>query len=346
MGLFAGITGLAILGGPVIGGAVVQGLAWQWIFWLNVPIGIALIPLVARHLAEARGPRTAFDVTGLALSGAGLLGLVWGLIRGNAAGWGSPQVYGSLAGGLALMGAFTAWERRARSPMLPMSFFRNVPYVSANAAGFAMTAAMMAGVVFFVQYLQASLGEGPLAAGVRLLPLTATLFVVAPIAGRLVTRLGERPIVVMGLLSQTAGLVWMALSTGHPYPVLIPSMVLTGVGVSAAMPATQNAAIGAVRREAIGTASGVYNAMRQVGGAFGIAIASAVFAAVGSFASPAAVSHGVRAALLVTAAISATGALAGTGLTARRVPGLPGSAGNTTGPGASAEKGTCLTGSG
>jgi EmrB/QacA subfamily drug resistance transporter len=330
MGLFAGITGLAILGGPVIGGMVVQGLAWQWIFWLNVPIGIALVPLVCRHMAEAHGPRTPFDAAGLALSGAGLLGLVWGLIRGNSAGWGSPQVYGPLAAGTALIAAFVAWERRARSPMLPMSLFRNVRYVSANAAGFTMTAAMMSGVVFFVQYLQASLGEGPLAAGVRLLPLTATLFVVAPIAGRFVARLGERPIVVAGMLGQTAGLVWLALSTGGSYPALIPGMVLTGVGVSAAMPAAQNAAISSVSREAIGTASGVYNAMRQVGGAFGIAIASAVFAAAGSFASPAAVSHGVRMALLVTAAISASGALAGVGLRATRVAGLPASAPRVT----------------
>ena len=318
MGMFAGITGLAILGGPVIGGAVVQGLAWQWIFWLNVPIGVALIPLIYRHLAEAHGPRTPFDVTGLALSGAGLLGLVWGLVRGNAAGWGSPQVYGPLAGGAALLVAFAAWERRARSPMLPMSLFRNVPYVSANSAGFTMTGAMMGGVVFFVQYLQAALGEGPLAAGVRLLPLIATLFVVAPIAGRLVTRVGERPIVVLGLVCQAAGLVWLAVSSAGSYPALIPGMVLTGVGVSAAMPAAQNAAIGAVGREAIGTASGVYNAMRQVGGAFGIAIASAAFAAAGGFASPAAVSHGVRMALLATAAIAAAGALTGTGLRGRR----------------------------
>jgi MFS family permease len=178
-------------------------------------------------------------------------------------------------------------------------------------------------VVFFVQYLQASVGEGPLAAGVRLLPLTATLFVVAPIAGRFVARVGERPIVVMGMLCQTAGLVWIALGTGGSYPALIPGMVLAGVGVSAAMPAAQNAAIGAVRREAIGTASGVYNAMRQVGGAFGIAIASAVFSAAGGFASPAAVSHGVRMALLATAAISAVGALAGVGLRATRAAGLP-----------------------
>jgi EmrB/QacA subfamily drug resistance transporter len=325
MGTFAGITGLAILGGPVLGGVVVQGLAWQWIFWLNVPIGVALIPLVCRYMAEAHGPRTRFDVAGLALSGAGLLGLVWGLIRGNTAGWGSPQVYGPVAAGAALIAAFVAWERRARTPMLPVRLFRNAPYVSANIAGFTMTGAMMSGVVFFMQYLQASLGEGPLAAGVRLLPLSATLFIIAPIAGRLVARVGERPIVMTGMACQAAGMVWMAISISGSYPALIPSMVLTGVGVSAAMPAAQNGAIGAVSREMIGTASGVYNAMRQVGGAFGIAIASAVFAAAGSFASPAAVSHGVRAALLVTAAIAATGALAGVGLRTRRAAGHPAS---------------------
>ena len=330
MGMFAGITGLAILGGPVIGGVVVQGLAWQWIFWLNVPIGVALIPLVSRHMTEAHGPRPPFDVAGLALSGGGLLGLVWGLIRGNAAGWGSPQVYAPLAAGTALIVAFAAWERRARYPMLPLSLFRNVPYVAANAAGFTMTGAMMSGVVFFVQYLQASLDEGPLGAGVRLLPLTATLFIVAPVAGRLVARVGERPIVVTGMLCQTAGFAWMALGTGGSYAALIPGMVLTGVGVSAAMPAAQNAAIGAVRPEAIGTASGVYNAMRQVGGAFGIAIASVVFSAAGGFASPVAVSHGVRAALLVAAAISAAGALAGAGLRATRAASLAASAPATT----------------
>jgi EmrB/QacA subfamily drug resistance transporter len=318
MGTFAGITGLAILAGPVLGGVVVQGLAWQWIFWLNVPIGAVLIPLVGRYLAEAHGPRTRFDLAGLALSGAGLLGLVWGLIGANSVGWGSPQVYGPLAAGVALLAAFVAWERRAASPMLPASLFRNVPYVCANVAGFMMTGAMMSGVVFFMQYLQASLGEGPLAAGLRVLPLSATLFVVAPIAGRLVARVGERPIVMSGMACQAVGMVWMAVSTGGSYPALIPGMVATGVGVSAAMPAAQNGAVGAVRREMIGTASGVYNAMRQVGGAFGIAIASAVFGAAGSFASPAAVSHGVRAALLVTAVIAATGALAAAGLRSRQ----------------------------
>ena len=321
MGTFAGITGLAILGGPVIGGAVVQGLAWQWIFWLNVPIGLVLIPLVVTHMTEGHGPRTSFDVAGLILSGAGLLGLVWGLVRGNAAGWGSPQVLGSLVAGTALMLAFGGWERHARSPMLPMSLLRNTPFVAANSAAFLMTAAMMGGVIFLVQYLQASLGEGPLAAGVRLLPLTTTLFVVAPLAGRLVSRLGERPILLAGLLGQAAGFTWMALAAGQPYPALVPGMVVAGVGVSAAMPATQNAAIGAVPPAAIGTASGLYNAMRQIGGAFGIAITSSAFAAAGGFASPMAVGHGARAAFAVAAAMAAAGALAAAGTRAARVTG-------------------------
>lgn len=318
MGTFAGITGLAILSGPVIGGAVVQGLAWQWIFWLNVPIGIALIPLVARRVGESFGPRRPLDAGGLVLSGAGSLALVWGLVRGNAAGWGSPQVYGPLLAGAALLALFGWWERSTRSPMVPVSLFRNASFVSANAASFLMGAAMFGAAFFIAEYLQAGLGDRPLAAGLRMLPWTATLFLVAPLAGRLVNRLGERRIVVAGLLALAAGFGWMALAADGAYPVLIPAMAASGVGISAAMPAAQTAAVGAVSREAIGTASGVYNAVRQLGGTFGIAIASAVFAANGSFASPGAVTSGFRAAIIVAAAISAAGALAGAWLPARR----------------------------
>jgi EmrB/QacA subfamily drug resistance transporter len=318
IGIFAGITGLATIGGPVIGGAVAQGLAWQWIFWLNVPIGIALIPLTRRHVVESFGPRTPLDMTGLALSGAGVLGLVWGLVRGTAVGWGSPEVYGPLAAGAALLAVFAAWERRARSPMVPRSIFPNGPFVSASASGFLMTGAMFGSVFFLADYLQAGLGEGALIAGVRMLPLTMALFVVAPVAGRLAGRLGERSIAVTGVLAQAAGFAWMALSIGGGYQALVPAMVLAGAGISAALPAAQNAAVGAVPREAIGVASGVFNAMRQLGGTFGIAIASVVFASSGGLASPAAVSHGFRAVLMATAAIAAAGALAGLGLRSRR----------------------------
>jgi EmrB/QacA subfamily drug resistance transporter len=318
LGLFSGVTGLAILGGPVIGGAVVQGLAWQWIFWLNVPIGIAVVPLILRQVAESFGPRSPFDVVGLAWSGLGALGLVWGLVRGNTAGWSSPSVYLPLGGGLAALVLFVWWERRAQAPMVPMSLFRNPAFGAANAAGILMTASIFGAAFFFAQYLQAGLGEDPLTAGLRMLPWTATLFLVAPVAGALVNRLGERLLVMAGLAAQAAGFAWMAEAVGHGYPAMVPAMVLAGVGVSTAMPAVQTATVGAVPPSAIGKASGVYNAMRQLGGAFGIAILSAVFTAHGGFTSVAAIGHGFRAAMIVATTVSAAGALAGAALTRRR----------------------------
>ena len=318
MGLFSGIVGLAVLSGPVVGGAVVQGLAWQWIFWLNVPIGLILLPLTARKIDESFGPRARLDAGGLVLSGLGAFGLVWGLIRGNEAGWGSWPVYGSLAGGVIALAAFAVCERRVRFPMVPMGLFRNVTFSAANGAGILMSASIFGAAFFFAQYLQAGLGQSPLMAGVHMLPWTVTLFAVAPVAGALLNRTGERPLVVAGLSAQAAGFAWMAAATGHGYPAMVPAMVLAGVGVSAAMPAVQTAVIGAVPPAAIGKASGVYSAMRQLGGAFGIAILSAVFTARGGFTSPLAIGHGFRAAMVVAAMVSAASALAGTGLRPRR----------------------------
>jgi EmrB/QacA subfamily drug resistance transporter len=318
MGIFASITGLATLGGPVVGGAVVQGLAWQWIFWLNVPIGIALIPLTLRQVAESHGPRIAFDVPGLLLSGSAAFGLVWGLVRGNTAGWGSAQVSGPLVAGVVLLAGFVAWERRARSPMFPVSLFANTAFVSAMACGFLMMGSIAGTAFFLAQYLQAGLGQGPLGAGLRMLPWTAVLFLIAPLAGTLAGRLGERPVAMAGLAAQAAGLGWMALESGAGYLVLIPAMVLAGIGTSTAMPATQSAAVAAVSRDQIGVAAGTYNAMRMLGNTFGIAIASVAFSARGSFASPAAAGHGFRAALVATAIISAAGAVAAVRLLIRR----------------------------
>jgi EmrB/QacA subfamily drug resistance transporter len=318
MGLFSGITGLAILSGPVIGGVVVQGLAWQWIFWLNVPIGVVLVPFILRQVTESFGPRAPFDVGGLTWSGLGALGLIWGLIRGNTVGWSSPSVYLPLAGGVAALVLFVLWERQTRAPMVPMSLFRNPAFGAANAAGIAMTASIFGAAFFFAQYLQAGLGEGPLTAGLRMLPWTATLFLVAPVAGGLVNRLGERRLVMAGLAAQAAGFAWMAATVGHGYPAMVPAMVLAGVGVSTAMPAVQTATVGAVPPSAIGKAAGVYNAMRQLGGAIGIAILSAVFAAHGGFTSVAAIGRGFHAAMIVATVISVAGALAGAGLTRHR----------------------------
>ena len=325
LGLFSGVTGLAVLGGPVVGGAITQGIAWEWIFWLNVPIGLVLAPLALRRMGESFGPPARLDVPGLALVTGGALGLVWGLVRGNAAGWGSAEVLGALGAGLALVAGFVAWERRAPEPMLPLGLFRARAFAAGNAAVFFMFAALFGAVFFMAQFLQTAQGHGPLDAGVRLLPWTATLFVVAPLAGARVSRFGERPFIAGGLLLQAVGMTWIALiaEPSVSYGRLVAPLVLAGAGVSMAMPAAQSAVVGAVAREQIGRASATFNALRQLGGAFGVAILVAVFAAAGDYASPQAFADGFAPAIGVSAALSLAGAVAGAALPAWRPEAAP-----------------------
>jgi EmrB/QacA subfamily drug resistance transporter len=312
MGVFAGVTGLAVLGGPVVGGAITEGLDWEWIFWLNVPIGLVAIPLVLRRLEESAGPRRPVDVPGVALAGGGALGIVWGLVRGNAAGWGSAEVLGALAAGVVLMAAFAAWELRARAPMLPLRLFGSRRFAAGNAAAFLMTASLFGAVFFMAQFLQTALGYGPLGAGLRMLPWTATLTVVAPLAGARADRFGERPFMVCGLALQAVGMGWIALvaGPGMAYGELIAPLIVAGCGASMAMPAVQSTVMGAVAREEVGKASGTFSTMRQLGGAFGLAILVATFAGAGDYSSAGAFSAGFTAAIAVSGVLSLAGALA------------------------------------
>jgi EmrB/QacA subfamily drug resistance transporter len=313
LGLFGGVLGLATLGGPMVGGAIVQALAWQWIFWINVPIGLLLIPLTRGRTEESRGADARIDVPGLALAAGGALGLVWGLVRGNAAGWTSAEVVGSLAAGALLLVAFVRWELRAREPMVPMRFFGSRAFSAGNAVSFLMFGSIFAGAFFFAQFLQTVLHYGPLGAGLRLAPWTVMLFVVAPIAGGRVNRYGERTLIVIGLLLNAAGYAWIALLAGPglAYPAMIPPLMLAGVGVAMAIPAAQNAVLGAVPRGAVGKASGTFNTLRQLGGTFAIAALAAVFAASGGYGSAQAFSDGFAWAIGVAALLSFAGALAG-----------------------------------
>jgi EmrB/QacA subfamily drug resistance transporter len=325
MGFFSAITGLAVLAGPVVGGAIAQGAAWEWIFWLNVPIGLAAIPLVLRRIPESRGAPERFDLPGLALITAAALGLVWGLVRGNTAGWGSFEVVGALAAGVVLTVAFVAWELRTPQPMLPMQFFRSRAFSAGNASIALLTASLFTAVFFSAQFLQTSLGSDPLESGLRLLPWTATLFFVAPVAGSLVSRVGERRLIVTGLALQGIGMVMLALvaSPTVPYADLIPAFVIAGVGVSMAIPATQSVVMGAVPPDAVGKASGTFNTLRQLGAVFGVAIGVAVFAGAGSYASPQAFSDGFVPAIGVSAGLALLGALAALGLPGRRAVAAP-----------------------
>jgi EmrB/QacA subfamily drug resistance transporter len=320
IGILQGVTGLSVASGPLIGGAIAEGLAWQWIFWLNVPIGLATIPFVLTRIDESFGPDTRLDVPGLALVTGGALGLVWGLVRGNAAGWGSAEVVAALVAGALLVAAFVAWELRAREPMLPMRFFRSRAFSAGNAAIFFTFASLFGAVFFFAQFLQTGLGHGPLDAGLMLLPWTVTLFVCAPVAGALADRVGERPFMTGGLLLQAAGMAWIALiaEPGLAYGAMVAPLVIAGCGVSMAIPAVQSSVVGSVGHEAIGKAAGINSTMRELGGVFGIAIAVAVFAGAGSYAGAEAFSDGFAPAIGAAATLSLAGAIAGLALPGRR----------------------------
>jgi EmrB/QacA subfamily drug resistance transporter len=320
MGVLLGLTGLSVASGPVIGGAVAQGLAWQWIFWINVPIGLLAVPFVLARIPESTGKESALDLGGLALITTAALGIVWGLVRGNGAGWVSAEVVASLTAGLLLLAAFVAWEARARTPMLPLGLFRSRAFSAGNGAIFLTFASLFAAVFFLAQFLQNGLGYDPLGAGLRLLPWTATLFFVAPIAGALVDRFGERPFLVTGLALQAVGMGWIALiaEPGMSYGRMIPALMIAGCGVSMAMPAAQNAAVNAVPAEAIGKAAGTNSTLRELGGVFGIAIAVSVFAGAGGYASAETFSNGFVPAIAAAAGLSLAGAAVGLMVPARR----------------------------
>ncbi|MBN9008264.1 MAG: MFS transporter [Rhizobiales bacterium] len=315
LGILGGITGLALIAGPVIGGAITTGFAWQWIFWINVPIGIAIALLTLIRIPDSRGPKAGLDIVGLVLASCAAFGLVWGLMLGNHAGWSDPEVVTSLFSGAALGAAFIGWEAQTAEPMLPMRLFRARAFAAGISSSFLFYAAMY-GVLFFVaQFFQTAQGFSPLGSGLRMVPWTATLFVFAPLGGRLVTKIGERPLVVAGLLLQTLGMAWIAMiaAPDTAYALLVPPMIIGGAGVSLAMPAAQAAVINAVAVTEIGKASGAFNTFRFLGGAFGIAILVAVFDQTGSSASPdgfaTGFAHAIGAAALLSA-VAATAALA------------------------------------
>ncbi len=297
-----------------------QGLNWEWIFWVNVPIGLLAIAFVLTRMRESHGPRTGLDIQGLTLVTLGALGVVWGLVRGNQAGWGSAEVLGSLTAGVLLLAAFVGWELRAHEPMLPMAFFRSRAFSAGNAAIFFTFASLFGTVFFYAQMLQTALGYGPLGAGIRLLPYTATFMTVAPVAGALADRIDERPLLVGGLTLQAAGMAWLALiiKPDLAYTQMLAPFILAGVGVSMAIPSAQNSVIGSVATEAIGKAAGVNSMMRELGGVFGIAVAVAVFAGAGGYASAQAFVDGFGPAIGVSAGLAITGALAAVVMPGRR----------------------------
>jgi EmrB/QacA subfamily drug resistance transporter len=312
LGAWGGISGLAVAFGPVVGGAVVNGISWHWIFWLNVPFGIVLLPLALRRLDETKGPFGRVDLRGLALASVGLFGVVWALVRGNSVGWGSAQIAGSLVAGALVLAAFVWWELRAEHPMLPMAFFRNRTFTLANLVSMLMSFGMFGSIFLLAQFFQTVQGYSPLGSGLRILPWTAMPMVVAPIAGALSDRIPAHRIIGTGLALQAIGLAWVAAvsSPTMPYVDLIVPFALSGMGMGLFFAPIANVILSSVRSEQEGQASGANNAIRELGGVFGVAILASVFSHYGGYRTGTTFVNGMTPAVYVGAAVVALGSVA------------------------------------
>ncbi|HZU39547.1 MAG TPA: DHA2 family efflux MFS transporter permease subunit [Solirubrobacteraceae bacterium] len=311
LGIWSGVSGVAVALGPLVGGALVQAGSWHWIFWLNVPIGAALVPLAAVVLSESRGPVQRLDLGGLGLGSAGLLGVVYGLVRSQSLGWANTQVVAGLAGGSVLLAAFVAYELRNRAPMLPMRFFAHRGFAVANGVSLAMYFGMFGSIFFLSQFLQNVMHNSPLQAGLKLLVWTGATMVVSPLAGFFSQRLGSRWFMAAGLGLQALALGWMAeLTSVHTtYASLIVPFALAGSGMALVFAPVAAAVLDAVRPEETGQASGANNTIREVGGVLGIAVLATVFTSHGGYASGVSFVHGLVPAMWVGVGVLAAGAL-------------------------------------
>ena len=312
LGIWGGIGGLAIAIGPLVGGAVVSGFSWNWIFWLNVPIGLVLAPLAYARLEETHGSDSALDLPGLALASSGLLGIVWALVRGNQQGWTSLAILAPLVAGVVLLAVFVWWESRTTSPMLPLEFFRDRTFTLANIASLLMFFGMFGSIFFLAQFFQTVQHYSPLQSGLRILPWTAMPIFIAPLAGAFSDKIGGQRLMAAGLAMQAAGLAWIAaVSTPTmPYSHIIGAFVLSGIGMALFFAPVANVVLSSVRPDQEGKASGANNAIREVGGVFGVAVLASIFSRVGGYQSAASFVHGVTTAVYVGAGLVALGAVA------------------------------------
>jgi EmrB/QacA subfamily drug resistance transporter len=312
LGVWSGVSGSAVALGPLVGGAVVQSISWHWIFWINVPIGLVLLPLAATRLRESHGPNGTLDLRGLALASAGAFGIVFGIVRAQSLGWTSTTILASLSAGAILLALFVAWERRTSEPMLPMSFFSRRAFAVTNFASLTMYFGMFGSIFFLSQFMQDVLHNSPLEAGLKILVWTGATMIVAPFAGVFSQRFGSRPFMLSGLALQAGALAWLAsiLSTHTPYGEMIVPFVMAGAGMALVFAPSANAVLSAVRADQAGQASGATNAIRETGGVLGVAVLATIFTHAGGYGSPQAFVNGLEPALWVAVAMLAAGVLA------------------------------------
>ena len=319
VGIYGGLAGLAVASGPIVGGVVTEELGWHWIFWLNVPIGLVATTLATRLLPESYGAPERLDLVGVALVTAGVVALVWALVRANDAGWLSAEIISTLVAGCALLLALIGWERRVREPMLPLRMFRSRAFALGNLTTFLMSGATFAAAFLITQEFQFARGYSPVSTGLRLLPFFGTPMLVSPIAGALSDRMGRRPIMVTGLALQAVGFAWVAArgSLHTSWVELVVALLVAGVGVSMALPTVPTAVLSSVAGIEMGKASGINYMAQRFGAVFAIAIASAVFSAHGNLGDPAAVTAGFRPAMWSCVLFATLAALTSAAVSAR-----------------------------
>jgi EmrB/QacA subfamily drug resistance transporter len=313
IGILGGVTGLGVASGPGLGGLIVQGISWQWIFWINVPVGSFVAIFAALRLRESKGPHSNLDIPGLILAGGAMFGLVWAAVRAPTVGWGSAEVAGSIVGGVILACVFVGWERRASHPMFPVSYLRNRGFTGANIASYFMQLTIIGSLFMITQLFQVGMGYSPEQSGVRILAWMAMPMFFAPVGGILAGKVGNRPVLLVGLTMMAGGLAWLAGETSDSvsYPALIAPLIVSGIGIALCFPVVMNAITDSVPFEEIGMANGGNKAIVELGSVSGVAILAAVFADSGSYASHAAFISGFKPAMFTAAALAATGLIGG-----------------------------------
>jgi EmrB/QacA subfamily drug resistance transporter len=281
IGIWAGVSALALAIGPLVGGLLTEHLSWHWIFFVNVPVGVVAIAASFLLITESKDDtHVSLDLPGLATSALGLFALTYGLIEANTYGWTSARIVGSFVVAVVSLGAFLQIERRRRAPMLDLSLFRSGTYAGANIAMLLVALAMF-GVFFFVSlYMQNVLGYSAVQAGAAFLPMTVLIILIAPFAGKASDKYGSRWLMTIGMVLLGVQLLYLSqLGIDATFWNILPGFVVGGLGMALTMTPTAAAATRAVPVEKSGVGSAVLNAMRQVGGSVGIALMGAIVAA-------------------------------------------------------------------
>ncbi|WP_228000703.1 MFS transporter [Nocardia australiensis] len=311
IGIWGGISGLGVALGPLIGGAVVEGSSWQWIFWVNVPIGVLVLPFAARVLRESYGGNRRLDPLGLVLSAGGVLAIVWGVVHGADDGWTSSGVLSALIGGAVLLACLIGWELKTPDPMLPLRLFRSRAFRVSNTTVFTFSVGVFGSIFLLAQYFQVVQGYGPLQSGIRTMPWTMAPMVVAPLAGLIVDKVGARTLLATGQAALAIALAWMAAITTVDvgYGSFVGPFLLGGIGMGLTFAPGATVVMASAAPEHRAIASGTSSTIREVGVAMGVAVLASVFASHGSYSSPQSFVDGLVPAVWVGSAIVAVGAL-------------------------------------